>query len=273
MDESLPGLWKNARRNWLFGVLAEPMERAHSQKWLCRGSIEQDSDSVAGEGGSRIRVARANGGRVDFARGEAAVNVVRELAKIGGFVAHDRGGALASVAAFEFAGAAGVSRSGDFAESARGQLRSDFLFLLLDAGGRNRGREVFDGKIQIAGLHHSDANGVELTIEKIGAMRRGIHPLRVQAGNAGAFGDVFRDEAEPGASVTSAILNGRLTGELVGERISLRHEKCVVMRGCGEGVVPLERTKTGGGPIAIGGIKKREAGGTGRDRCGMKRRR
>jgi len=62
------------------------------------------------------------------------------------------------------------------------------------------------GEVHIAGLNYGDADGVEFGIEQIGAMRRRVHPLRVQAGDAGAFGNIFGDGAEASAFVAGAIL-------------------------------------------------------------------
>jgi hypothetical protein len=222
--------------------------------------VKKDGNAEAGKSGGGCGVAGTDGGGVDLAGGETAVDIIGQLAEIAGFVAHDGGGTLASKAAFEFAGAAGIGGGGDIAESTSGELRGDLPLLLFEAGGGNSDGEVFHREIHVARLDDGDTDGVEFAVEKIGAVRCGVHPLRVEAGDAGTFSDVFRDEAETRTGMPSAILHGRFAWELVRESVVLGHEKSVLMRRGGEGAVPLERSEAGGGAIAIGGVKQREIG-------------
>jgi len=218
--------------------------------------IQQNGDAVAGEVGGGGRFAGADGGGMNFASGQAAVYVIGELAQISRFVAHDCGRTLAGVATIEFAGAAGVSGGGDVLESARDKLRDDLLFLLFEAGGGNGSGEIFDGEIHVAGLDDGDAEGVEFAVHEIGAMGSGVHPLGMQAGDAGTFRDIFGDEAEAGTGVASTVLHRRFAGKLVREGVALSHEKSVLMGGGGEVGVPMERRESGGGAIAIGGVEQ-----------------
>src|SRR5208337_2067541 len=105
--------------------------------------------------------------------------------------------------------------------TARGQLRADLEFLRIQSQKRYFRREVLRRKQQAAALHYRNAHGIQFAVEEIGAVRRRIHPLRVQPEDSWSLGDILRDQAEARARLHRSLLQWQLAGELVRERILL----------------------------------------------------
>ena len=135
---------------------------------------EEDGDAEPGEFGGMSRSAGAYGGGVVFAGCEVLLDVVGEDGEVGQFVAEDGAWFGAGEAAIELAGLARVGRASSYLEImvALSELRGDLLFLLIERERGNGGGEIFDGEEDVARLDDGDADGVELRVEKIGAMRR-----------------------------------------------------------------------------------------------------
>ena len=145
-----------------------------------------------GELGVAGGVAGADRGGMVFAGAGLLHDFLGQIRQVRHFVAENGGGARPNETAVRFAGLAGVRGAGDDVEVGPGQLGGNLGFLLVQGERRDRGGEIFDGEKHVAGLHDGDADGVKFRVEEIGAMRSGVHPLRVQAGCGMGLAPRFR---------------------------------------------------------------------------------
>ncbi len=197
-----------------------------------KGLVEEDGYAEAGEFGRAGGMARAYGGGMVFSGVEFLCDFVGEVGDFRHFVAEDGGGFGAGPAAIKFASLARVGGAGGDVKIVSRQLRGDLLLLFVQRERRNRSREILDGEKHVAGLYYGDADGVQVWIEQVGAVRRRVHPLRVDTYDRGTLCDIFGDGAEACSGLARAVLHGRFAGKLVRQLVHLGHAQGVLM-GCG----------------------------------------
>ena len=179
-----------------------------------------------------------------------------KLAEVRHFVAQNQRRLRASKSAIHRASLPRIGRIALDPQAVISKLRAHLRFLLLETKMGNCDREILRRKEHVAALHHRDADGIQLLVQQIGAMRRGIHPLRVQPLRRRTFGNIFGNHAEARAGLRARSCKGSFAGKLVRERVVLRHAFRVQTRSLGKVGVPMKRGQSRGGAIAIGGVEQ-----------------
>jgi hypothetical protein len=129
----------------------------------------------------------------------------------------------------------------------------EFLFFESEIGDGER--EIFDGEYFSAAFGRGDSDGIEFGVKKIFAVGRRIHPLRVNTEYVGTFCNIFSERTEARAGAKCAGFEVFFAGQLMRERILLRHALSVLASACGERIIPTQRMQSLSGAFAICGVE------------------
>src|SRR5271168_328901 len=117
----------------------------------------------------------------------------------------------------------------------RNEFRNKMQRTLLCSG------EIFYSEYFSVALDDADAYRIQVLVQKVGAMRRRMHPEVVNGGGGGSFGDIFSEGGEMGAGLGDASREAGLAGKLMGDGALVRHFGGVAAGGAGQSLVPFKR--------------------------------
>jgi hypothetical protein len=160
------------------------------------------------------------------------LQIIRQAARIRGFVSHHKSGPVSCPAAIHlarFPRIVGRSDSIAHPQATRGKLRAHLPFLLFEAQIRNGLRKILhskehrsaDGSVREA--DHSNAHCCEVAIQQIGAVWWRVHPAGVNLLSRWPFSNILRDHRVARAGLSRALFERKLARQLMRERVLHRH--------------------------------------------------
>ena len=169
-------------------------------------------------------------------------------------VTHDEPGLTRTgIACAQRAGLACILRGLSDMQAGLREDAGDGALLLVECEGFNAAGEVLDCPELCSADDDGDADGIDLWIQQVSSVSRGVHPHVVDDDGSGGGGYVFCDEAEVCAGIGSAFGEIGFAVELMGDRGVGSHFAGVMEGGSREDTVVPEGWKSLRGAALVGG--------------------